>query len=294
MSSASSLDRIPQLPEPDVDGVGEFMHFAYFLAAESAAIIRRYFRSDYTVEQKADQSPVTIADYKAEARMRELITAQFPTHGVLGEEFGQHQPDAEYQWVLDPIDGTKSFISGSYLFGTLIALVHLGQPILGVINHPLMDDFLIGTGDAAWLNGRPVHVRPCQRIEDAVLLNTSHWNVHNHQNGHAFEALTRRVQRYHNWGDCHGYYLVAIGGADIMTDPAMNLWDLMALVPIIRGAGGAITDWHGNDPIGGSGIVATGGSIHREVSRSLNGEADAAPKTTAAPPARGGHLYGRM
>jgi myo-inositol-1(or 4)-monophosphatase len=272
MQHSDTASRIPESFAAEPDGLGEFIRFARHLATESASIIRHYFRSDYAVEQKADLSPVTVADYKAEARMRELIAAEYPAHGVLGEEFGHHQPAAEYQWVLDPIDGTKSFISGSYLFGTLIALTQRGQPILGVINHPLLDDFLVGTGSAAWLNGRPVHVRPCQRIEEAVLLNTAHWNVHNHQNGPAFEALTRRVQRYHNWGDCHGYYLVATGGADIMTDPAMNLWDLMALVPIIRGAGGTITDWHGRDPIGGSGIVASGGSIHRAVIASLNGQ----------------------
>ncbi|MCC9075354.1 histidinol-phosphatase [Litorilinea aerophila] len=248
----------------------EYVAFARRLAMASAQIIRQYFRADLQVELKEDLSPVTIADTQAEAVMREMIMERFPEHGILGEEFGHYQPDAPYQWVLDPIDGTKSFISGSYLFGTLIALVVEGSPRLGVIHHPILDDFLVGDGRQTLLNGRPVHVRPCDRIEDAVLLNTSHWNVFNYQNGPAFEALSKRVKRYHNWGDCHGYYLVAIGGADIMTDPVLNPWDLMALIPIIEGAGGRITDWHGNDPLQGDGIVATGGTIHDEVIRWLN------------------------
>ena len=146
--------------------------------------------------------------------------------------------------------------------------------MLGVINQPIVGDFLIGTGAGAWLNDKPVRVRPCARLEDAILLNTLHWNVGAHHDAAAFDRLSRRVNRYNNWGDCHGYFLVATGGADIMTDPIMNLWDLMALVPIIEGAGGRITDWHGHDPVGGAGIVATGGSIHDAVIAALNEKSD--------------------
>jgi histidinol phosphatase-like enzyme (inositol monophosphatase family) len=255
---------------PDAQEMVEWRRFARHLADLSANVIKPYFRSDLQVEIKADLSPVTIADTKAEETMRAAIMAAFPDHGILGEEFGHHQPDAAYQWVLDPIDGTKSFITHSYLFGTLIALVKDGKPILGVINHPIFDDFLIGDGAQTHLNDRQVQVRPCARIEDAVLLNTSHWSVYKYQNGDAFAAMSRRVQRYNNWGDCHGYYLVACGGADIMCDPILNPWDLMALIPVIEGAGGRITDWQGRDPIAGSGAVATNGSIHDEVIRALN------------------------
>ena len=124
--------------------------------------------------------------------------------------------------------------------------------------------------DQTLLNDGPVQVRPCHRIEDALLLNTLHWNVSNHQNGAAFEVLTKRVGRYQNWGDCHGYFLVATGGGDIMTDPILNPWDLMALIPIVEGAGGTITDWQGQNPIGGSGAVATAGTIHDTVISLLN------------------------
>lgn len=248
----------------------QLIPFAKELADASAAVIRQYFRTDYEVISKADASPVTIADRRAEEVMRDIISKRFPDHGILGEEHGHYQPDADYQWVLDPIDGTKAFVSHSYLFGTLIALLKNGRPILGVINHPLLNDFLVGMGGQTWLNGRRVQVRPCPRVDEAILLCTYHWNVYSYQNGPAFEALSRRVKRYNNWGDCHGYYVVAVGGADIMGDPIMNPWDLMALIPIIEGAGGVITDWQGNDAVAGQSIIATGGTIHDEVIRLLN------------------------
>jgi histidinol phosphatase-like enzyme (inositol monophosphatase family) len=244
--------------------------FAQTLADSSGQVIKRYFRTQLAIEHKADASPVTVADKEAEEVMRELIRKEFPTHGIIGEEWGSYHPDAEYVWTLDPIDGTKNFVSGSFLFGTLIALLHHGRPILGVIHHPLLGEFLVGTEGQAWLNGQNALVRPCTRIEDATLLATSHWSVHRHQNGAAFDALSRRVRLYRTWGDCHGYYLVATGYADIMIDPAMSLWDAMALIPIIEGAGGRITDYKGGDPVGGDGIIATAGGIHDEIVGLLN------------------------
>ncbi|MFN7923968.1 MAG: histidinol-phosphatase [Bryobacteraceae bacterium] len=250
--------------EPDL------IRFCQQLATASGDIIRRWFRAGYEVHSKADTSPVTIADREAERVMREMIQREFPDDGILGEEFGRHKPDAEYEWVLDPIDGTKAFVSHTYLFGTLIALRRKGRPVLGVIHNPIVDDFLIGTGKQAWLNGQPVHVRQCASIEDAILTATSHWTVEKYQNGPAFETLSRRVKRYNNWGDCHGYYLVAVGGVDIMADPILEVWDLMALIPIIEGAGGRITDWQGNDAAVGRSAVATAGTIHDQVIRALN------------------------
>ena len=128
---------------------------------------------------------------------------------------------------------------------------------------------LISDGHRAWLNDSVVGVRRCERIEDAVLLTTSHWDVIERRNGPAFEALSRRARLYRTWGDCHGYFLVAVGGADIMVDPVLSLWDIMALVPVIEGASGRITDWNGGDPVGGDSIIASGGPLHEEVVRSL-------------------------
>ncbi len=252
------------------DQLAVWVAFARDLAHTSGKLIMRHYRTPYTIETKADDTPVTIADRQAESHMRDLIMARFPDHGILGEEFGAHQPGATYQWVLDPIDGTKSFVCGTYLFGTLVALLREGRPIVGVIHHPVTNDMLIGTGREAWLNGQPVRVRPCTRLADAVLLTTSHWNVHAHQNGAAFDALAQQVKLYRSWGDCHGYFLLATGGADIMTDPIMAPWDLMALIPVVEGAGGRITDWHGGDPITGPGVVATAGPLHSAVLHALN------------------------
>ena len=244
--------------------------FIRLLADESGALIRRYFRGGYSVDSKTDETPVTIADRQAEERMRELIRQRYPSHGILGEEYGHHQPEAPFQWVLDPIDGTKNFISHGYLFGTLIALVHEQKALLGAIHQPILQDLLIGDGGTAWLNGDPVRVRACASIEQAVFLTTDHYNVANFHNGPAFEKVAQRAALYRTWGDCHGYYLVAVGGADVMTDPVMNFWDRAALVPIIEGAGGRITDWQGGDPLYGNGVIASGGDIHEELIRLLN------------------------
>lgn len=248
----------------------ELLEFSHLLADVSGGVIRHYYRTGYDVDLKADESPVTVADRRAEEVMRELIAREHPDHGVLGEEYGDYRPDAHYRWVLDPIDGTKAFVSGTYLFGTLIALLKDGRPALGVIHQPVVGDLLIGTGEQAWLNGRPVHTAPCTRIEDAIVSTTDHWQVYREQNGAAFEALTKRARRYQNWGDCHGYFLVATGGIHVMGDPIMNTWDIMALIPILEGAGGCITDWHGGDPVLGNSIVATCGPIHDEVIAALN------------------------
>lgn len=264
------MSNVAQAPTIDKGEMSEWKSFARHLATISAQVIKPYFRSDFQVNIKADLSPVTIADTKAEETMREAIMRTLPDHGILGEEFGHYQPEATYQWLLDPIDGTKSFITHSYLFGTLIALVKNGRPILGVINHPIFDDYLVGDGRQSFLNDRQVHVRHCAGIEEAVLLTTSHWSVFKYQDGEAFSALSRRVQRYNNWGDCHGYYLVACGGADIMADPILNPWDLMALIPVIEGAGGRITDWQGGDPITGHGAIASSGDIHDALIQALN------------------------
>lgn len=252
---------------PDRD---DLFAFAQELTRASGAIIRRYYRTGYAVDSKSDDSPVTIADREAELELRRLIQQRFPDHGILGEEFGLHQPDASFRWVLDPIDGTKNFISHSYLFGTLIALLHEGRPIFGAIHHPVADDLLLGDGKGAWLNGRQVGVRPCSRIEDAVVLTSDSRAPAQGENGAAFRTLTERALRFNTWGDCHGYFLVAIGGADLMLDPLMSPWDLMALIPIVQGAGGRITDWSGGDAATGSSAIASAGGIHDEVLRVLN------------------------
>jgi histidinol phosphatase-like enzyme (inositol monophosphatase family) len=248
----------------------EYKNFCKILAQASAEIIRGYFRIGISVESKIDDSPVTIADKKAEEAMRELIMNHFPDHGIFGEEFGKTNIDAEYTWILDPIDGTKSFICGAYSFGTLIGLLRNGQPILGVYNHPLLNDFLIGDNIETQINGNKALVRNCNELSQAVLLTTDHLNIEKYQNLEKFSKLTKKVKLYRNWGDCYGYYLLATGYADIMIDPIMSPWDLLPLIPIIKGAGGTITDYQGNDPVKGKSAIASSSQIHSEIISIVN------------------------
>jgi histidinol phosphatase-like enzyme (inositol monophosphatase family) len=269
---------MPAMPRfsaiPDAAERAAFIPFARELAAVAAAVIRPHHLAMVAVETKGDATPVTIADRRAEEVMRALIMQRHPDHGILGEEFGEHQPGSRYTWVLDPIDGTKSFVANTFVFGTLIALLREGRPLLGVIASPLTGHVLLGTGDGAWLGERPVSVRTCAGIEAATVLTTDPHAVGRYQDGEAFDALTRRARLYRTWGDCHGYFLVATGGADLMVDPVVNPWDIMALVPVVEGAGGRITDWQGGDPVAGQSLVATGASAdpnwHASVIAALN------------------------
>lgn len=248
----------------------EFKNFCTTLADESASIIRKYFRTRINVESKADKSPVTIADKKAEEAMRELIIKRFPEHGIFGEEFGETNKGAEYTWILDPIDGTKSFICGAYSFGTLIGLLKNGEPILGVYNHPILNDFLIGDNFESTINGIKTTIRNCDDLNKSVLLTTDHLNIEKYQSIIKFNHLLKKVKLYRNWGDCYGYYLLSTGFVDIMIDPIMSPWDLLPLIPIIKGAGGVITDYQGNDPVKGKSAVASSPQIHSAVISILN------------------------
>jgi len=253
-----------------MDDLKDFKIFSKVLAEASSEIIKKYFRTELNVESKPDNSPVTIADKKAEEVMRELISKHFPEHGLFGEEFGETNKGAEYTWILDPIDGTKSFICGAYSFGTLIGLVKREKPILGVYNHPILNDFLIGDNSETMINGTNTLIRNCENLSKTVLLTTDHLNIEKYQNISKFNNLLKKVKLYRNWGDCYGYYLLATGYADIMIDPIMSAWDLLPLIPIINGAGGVITDYQGNDAIKGKSAVASSIQIHKEVISSLN------------------------
>ena len=249
-----------------------YRDFIVDLATASGDLIRPYFGArDLDVRLKADETIVTTADRDAEALMREMIARRFPDHGILGEEYGEDRPNAEFVWVLDPIDGTISFASASPLFGTLIALLHEGRPVLGCIHQPVLRQVLLGDGETAALNGERVHVRSTPSLADATLLVTDLLDVQKHQDGAAFEALMHGVKLVRTWGDCYGYLLLATGHADIMCDPLMNPWDIAALIPVVRGAGGVITDWQGNDAVGANSIVATTSpTLHGKVIARLN------------------------
>lgn len=227
----------------------ELVTFAQQLADASAEVIRGYFRRRLTVDDKADASPVTIADRQAEQVMRALIQQHFPTHGIYGEEWGVTASDAEYVWVLDPIDGTKSFITGKATFGTLIALLHHGQPILGIINQPILQErWLGGVGVPTTLNGELVTVRSCEALQHALLYATSP-EMFQGADRTAFERVKGAAKHPLYGADCYAYALLSSGWVDLVIEAALSPYDYCALVPVVENAGGILTDWAGQ-PLG--------------------------------------------
>lgn len=256
-------------PDPMISQT--LLPFVQKLAEKSAAVIMPYFGNDnMEVELKADDTPVTQADRQAERIMRDLINREYPSHGIIGEEYGEENPDAEFVWVIDPIDGTRSFASGCPLFGTLICLLQGGEPVLGAIHQPITQQFCYGDGIRTTCNGKPVQMRPVTQLREASLLTTDIKHIFLYQRRANFENLAERVKFFRTWGDCYGYLLLATGWADIMLDPVMNPWDLLPLIPIIRGANGVITTWDGSDALNGNSIVAANQFVHGRVVEILN------------------------
>ena len=234
--------------------------FADELADASGEIIRRYFRRPIAVDEKRDRTPVTIADRSAERAMRRLIARRFPDHGIVGEEFGRDDAEADYVWVLDPIDGTKSFVAGVPLFGTLIALAHRGRPVLGVIDQPISRERWIGArGWPTLLNGKRVKSRACRSLGQATLYATSP-DMFRGREATAFARLKARVKLARFGADCYAYALLASGMIDLVVEADLKPYDFMALAPVVEGAGGTITDWHGEELTLDSGgrVIAAG------------------------------------
>lgn len=249
----------------------EFTPFIQHLAEKSGDLIRPYFgMSGLQVEHKSDASPVTQADKEAELLLRDLIRSRYPDHGIIGEEYGSENANAEFVWVLDPIDGTVSFVHGCPLFGTLIALVQQGQPVLGAIHQPILNQLCLGDGKQSTLNGERIMMREAKDLSNATLLATDIANIAKYQNLDGFENLRKQTRLFRTWGDCYGYLMLAAGRGDIMLDAIMNPWDILAVVPIIRGAGGVITTWSGGDAVTGDSCVAASPSLHAQVIKLLN------------------------
>jgi inositol-phosphate phosphatase/L-galactose 1-phosphate phosphatase/histidinol-phosphatase len=222
-----------------------FLDLANDLADAAGAAIRPYFRNKLTVDDKADRSPVTIADREAELAMRRLLAARFPDHGIIGEEFGRERDGAEFVWVLDPIDGTKSFISGVPLFGTLIALCRRGRPILGIIDQPISGERWVGAaGRPSLYNGAPVHCRPCAALADATLFATSP-DMFRGEDAAAFARVAGAAKLVRFGADCYAYGLVALGFVDLVIEASLKPYDFSAMLPIVEGAGGTASDWRG-------------------------------------------------
>src|SRR6478735_4270437 len=225
----------------------DFVALANSLADAARPIAARYFRTPVTVDDKIDLSPVTIADREAETAMRALLAKHVPAHGVFGEEHGAERTDAEYVWVLDPIDGTKAFITGLPIFGTLIALLHRGVPVLGVIDQPILKERWLGVaGRQSTFNGRPIRVRACPSLERAYMYSTAPI-MFSGDISRRHESLTHAVKLFRWGGDCYAYGLLASGHVDLVVENALKLYDFAALVPVVKGAGGLITDWQGGE-----------------------------------------------
>jgi histidinol phosphatase-like enzyme (inositol monophosphatase family) len=224
----------------------------FLAAAEAAAdvagaVVRPFFRTGFAIDTKSDRTPVTIADRTAEQAMRAVLAERFPDHGVLGEEFGLDRPEAALRWVLDPIDGTRAFVSGRTTFGTLIALLDSETPVLGVIDQPVTGERWIGVAGRKTtfrgpFGGRP-GCRPCASLSQAELSCTSPEMLGADQP--RWDRLAGAVRRNYWGGDCYAHGLLALGQIDVIAETTMNLWDWAALVPVIEGAGGRVTDWQG-------------------------------------------------
>jgi inositol-phosphate phosphatase / L-galactose 1-phosphate phosphatase / histidinol-phosphatase len=220
------------------------------LADAAGEAIRPYFRTGLTAERKSDASPVTLADQAAEEAMRRILKAECPRDTVIGEEFGTTPGSSGRSWVLDPIDGTTSFLAGRPIFGTLIALVVEGWSVLGVIDQPILKERWVGaTGTPTTFNGQPCRTRGSRRLAEAALATSGPHYFDDHQGGH-FMALAAKTdhKRMVMGGDCYNYGLLASGHLDIVCEANLKLHDWAALVPVIEGAGGTVCDWNG-DPL---------------------------------------------
>jgi myo-inositol-1(or 4)-monophosphatase len=255
----------------------DFSAFVDELAAISGETILPFFRTALSVADKGRPGsfdPVTAADHAAESAMRALIRRTFPEHGIFGEEFGEDHTDAEYVWVLDPIDGTKSFISGMPAWGTLIALMRAGQPVFGMMNQPFTRECFSGDGGGARYRGpageRALRVRSCATLSEAVVFTTSP-RLMNESDRRAFAKVedAARLSRY--GGDCYAYCMLAAGHVDLVIETELKPYDVIPLVPIITGAGGVVTTWEGGPPFAGGRIIAAGDKrVHAQAMDVLN------------------------
>lgn len=253
--------------------------FAHRLADASGAAIMPYFRGALAVDDKggakgAAFDPVTAADRDAETAIRALIAAEYPEHGILGEEHGHEPGTSPLSWVLDPIDGTRAFITGGPQWGTLIALNDGSGPVLGVLDQPFTGERWIGHGGCAELHARGVvtrlKTRPCARVGEAVISSTHPWSYFSEAEQSAFRAIDARARMSRFGGDCYAYGLLAMGFMDAVIEAALQPWDIQALIPIVEGAGGIVTTWSGGDAQDGGQVVASGDErLHAELLKLL-------------------------
>jgi histidinol-phosphatase len=250
------------------------LSLAVAAAREAGDLTLKYYRrEDLNVETKKDNTPVTMADRQAELLLRERIAAAFPDDSIFGEEYPEQPGTSGFRWILDPIDGTKSFIHGVPLYGTLIGVEFEKRSVLGVIRIPAQDECVYAAkGQGAWhllsdKPPKPAHVSTCKSMSEALFLNSEVRCFDDTGRRAAYDRLQNAARLARTWGDCYGYMMVATGRADVMVDPIMALWDAAALQPILEEAGGVFTDWQGRPTIHSGEGIATNGLLLDEVLR---------------------------
>ena len=249
-------------------GVRELLDVAIEAAWRGGRRTLAWFNAGTVAETKADSTPVTAADREAEAIMRRTIGAAFPSHAILGEEEGETPGTAPVRWIVDPLDGTRTFVRGVPLFGTLVGVEVRGEPVVGVIYLSALDEMVAAAhGEGCTWNGRPCRVSAESRLDEALLVVTDERSARARSG--AYERLAGQTAMQRTWADCYGYVLVATGRAEVALDPAMNVWDCAALLPVVEEAGGRFTDWRGRRTIRGGEAVATNGVLHDRVLASL-------------------------
>ena len=254
------------------------LDFAVDAAWQAGRITLEYFQTGTAVERKADASPVTLADRRAEEKLRECIQGAFPDHGILGEEFGEVLGRTPYRWVLDPLDGTRSFIQGVPLYGVMMGLEYHGRMVLGVVHFPALGETVYAArGEGCYWNGRRAHVSTVAQLGDAVVLATSVRSLYDKGRGAVFEALQGQTRLQRTWGDCYGHILVATGRAEVMLDPILNIWDCAALQTILEEAGGTFTDWQGTATHTGGNGLSTNGHLFHPVMEIIRSRASSVP-----------------
>jgi histidinol-phosphatase len=244
----------------------ELRDFAADLAWQAGKLTLHYFQTDIRPDLKADASPVTIADRASERLMRELIETRYPKHSILGEEEGESRPGATYRWILDPIDGTKTFVRGVPLYAVLVGLEREGEPIVGAINMPALGELLVAArGEGCAWNGRRARVSSVASLSDALLLCTDAESMARYGRAGAYRRLAAASKMQRSWGDAYGYVLVATGRAEVMLDPIVSIWDCAAILPVLEEAGGSATNWSGRAMITGGELIGTNGLVLKEV-----------------------------
>jgi histidinol-phosphatase len=245
-----------------VSELRRYLDFAIDAAWHAGRFTLAHFQAGVAVDVKADASPVTVADRGAEQLLRDRIGRAYPDHGIVGEEYGDDGAGRSHRWILDPIDGTKSFVRGVPLWGTLVALERDGVPVVGVAHFAgLGETIAAAQGLGCQWNGRAAHASNADALAVATVCYSDAAGVIRRM-GPRWDTLVSATQLQRGWGDCYGHCLVATGRAEIMLDAAMNPWDCAALVPIVQEAGGRFTDWRGRVTIGGGDAVSTNGRLH--------------------------------